>query len=252
MEEVTYEVAKLLARIHRPLIGQSPYHTKNTKDFLEQVKIIMLEEGECINSCDVNAVFTSVPMGPAINTIRNRPEPSAVLYKRASMSINHIIILLDFDIKNTYFLFQSRFYEQVQGASMGSCVSPIVANFLWRTLKPMPSVHQPILPRLWRSYVNDTLVILETVHKKQFLEHINSIHPCVKFTTEETRPDGSIPFRHPKHIRTRQNALHNSVQKMYHTDHDLYWTASTTLLLSIVSLTPSHRVRTVCSNPLLL
>ena len=35
---------------------------------------------------------------------------------------------MEFCFKNTYFSFQGQFYEQVEGAAMGSPVSPIVAN----------------------------------------------------------------------------------------------------------------------------
>ena len=39
-----------------------------------------------------------------------------------------IILLLEFCLKNMHFSFQEQFYEQVEGAAMGSPVSPIVAN----------------------------------------------------------------------------------------------------------------------------
>ena len=44
------------------------------------------------------------------------------------MSIQNIVTLLEFCLKNTYFLFQGRYYEQVQGAAMGSPISPLIAN----------------------------------------------------------------------------------------------------------------------------
>ena len=36
---ISYEVAKELARIIRPLVGSSPSHIKNTGDFIEQIKV---------------------------------------------------------------------------------------------------------------------------------------------------------------------------------------------------------------------
>ena len=36
--------------------------------------------------------------------------------------------LLGFCLHNTYFSFQNKFYEQVEGVAMGSPISPIVAN----------------------------------------------------------------------------------------------------------------------------
>ena len=44
------------------------------------------------------------------------------------MKVEHIISLLELCLKTTYFQFQGRFYEQIQGAAMGSPISPIVAN----------------------------------------------------------------------------------------------------------------------------
>ena len=69
-----YEVAKELSRILRPLVGKSPHYIKNTGDFVQQVKGITLKPGECITSYDVSALFTSVPIGPAINIIRRKVE----------------------------------------------------------------------------------------------------------------------------------------------------------------------------------
>ena len=44
------------------------------------------------------------------------------------LAVSDIILLLEFCFKNTYFSFQDQFYEQVEGATMGFPVSPIVAN----------------------------------------------------------------------------------------------------------------------------
>ena len=44
------------------------------------------------------------------------------------IGIDDIILLLEFCLKSTYFSFQGQFFEQVEGAAMGSPVSPIVAN----------------------------------------------------------------------------------------------------------------------------
>ena len=44
------------------------------------------------------------------------------------MTVNNITCLLEFCLNSTYFTFQEKFYEQVEGAAMGSPISPIVAN----------------------------------------------------------------------------------------------------------------------------
>ena len=48
------------------------------------------------------------------------------------------------------------------------------------------------LPRIWKRYVDDTCVFIDSARKEEFLEHINSIDPHIQFTTEDVKPDGSI------------------------------------------------------------
>ena len=139
---VSYETAKQLARILKPLVGKSSYNVQNTSDFVQQLRNIQLQQQECIISYDVKALFTSVPIEPAIEIIKKQLEDDKELQQRTSMTVNHIICLLEFCLKNTYFIFQGRYYEQVEGAAMGSPISPIVANLYMEALKyKLPTQH---------------------------------------------------------------------------------------------------------------
>ena len=132
---VTYGVAKELAKILKPLVGKSPHHVSSTQDFVEQAKHITLAPGECLNSYDVSALFTSVPVDLALNIIKDLLEKDHTLKERTVREVNDIILLLEFCLKNIYFSFQDQFYEQVEGATMGSPVSPIVANLYMEYLE---------------------------------------------------------------------------------------------------------------------
>ena len=132
---VTYGVAKELAKILKPLVGKSPHHIHSTQDFVEQAKHFKLESGECLSSYDVSALFTSVPIDPALKIIKDLLVKDNTLKERTVMEVGDIILLLEFCLKNTYFSFQGQFYEQVEGAAMGSPVSPIVANLYMEYLE---------------------------------------------------------------------------------------------------------------------
>ena len=86
----TYETAKELAKILKPLIGKSPHHVYNNKDFLESIKDIKVEEDECIMSYDVSALLTSIPIDTIINTIKKQLEDDKDLHSRTNMTIKHI------------------------------------------------------------------------------------------------------------------------------------------------------------------
>ena len=132
---VTYGVAKELAKILKPLVGKSPHHVNSTQDFVEQAKHITLAPGECLSSYDVSALFTSVPVDPALNIVKDLLEKDHTLKERIVMEVSDIILLLEFCFRNKYFSFQDQFYEQVEGAAMGSPVSPTVANLYMKYLE---------------------------------------------------------------------------------------------------------------------
>ena len=68
---VTYQTAKELSKILKPLVGKSPHHVHNNEDLLQHLKGIQLGPDEVIISYDVKALFTSVPIKPALTIIEN-------------------------------------------------------------------------------------------------------------------------------------------------------------------------------------
>ena len=127
-DSVTYGLAKVLTRVLKPLVGKSPYHIQSTMDFVNRAKGVTLLPEECLCLYDVFALFTSVPIDPALNIIKDLLEKDDTLWDRSVLSVQNIIEFLGLCLHNTYFSFQNKFYEQVKCAAMGSALSPIVAN----------------------------------------------------------------------------------------------------------------------------
>ena len=186
-------MAKELAEILKPLVGKSPHHINSTQDFVEQVKHITLAPGECLSSYDVSALFTLIPIDPALNIIRDLLDKDHTLKESTVLVVSDIILLLEFCPKNTYFSFQDQFYEQVEGAAMGSPVSPIIANLYMEYLEQKALSTAPT-PRFWHRFVDDTFAIHKEVNKQDFLQHINSVDPAIRFTVKDSKEDGSNPF----------------------------------------------------------
>ena len=42
-------------------------------------------------------------------------------------------------------------------------------------------------PSLWKRYVDNTFLVIKSVYKDEFLDHINSVDQCIHFTLEDTR-----------------------------------------------------------------
>ena len=93
---ISHNTAKELAKILKPLVGLSTHHLQNTKDFIQQLKDVRLQQDESIISYDAKALFTSVPIQPVLNIIKNKVENDKDLKQRTSMTVGHITSLLEY------------------------------------------------------------------------------------------------------------------------------------------------------------
>ena len=122
---------------------------------------------------------------------------------------------------------------------MGFPVGPIVANLYMEYLEQKALSTAPHPPRFWCRYVDDTFVIHKEANKQGFLQHINSVDLAIKFTVEDNKEDGSIPFLD---IIVKPEA--DAVYPLLCTGSQFIQTstysgiATTTSLPNLVSLTP--------------
>ena len=102
--------------------------------------------------------------------------------------------------------------------------------------------------------MDGTFVIHKEVNKWGFLQHIKSVDPAIRFTVEDNKEDGSIPFLDTIVKQEADGSLSITVyRKPMHTDQYLQWDSHHHLSakFSVIN-TLSHRAKTVCSSPVLL
>ena len=137
---------------------------------------------------------------------------------------------------------------------MGSPVSPIVANLYMECFGRKALSSAINLPRAWFMFVDDMWVIQKQAHKQEFLDHINSVDPAIKFTVEGTQANEVIPFLDTLVTPLADNSLSFQVyRKPTHTDQYLQWDSHHSLSskYSVIG-TLTHRAKVVCTNSELL
>ena len=92
---------------------------------------IKLSFDEIIMSYDVKALFTSVPIKPALKIIRKLLEEDQTLHQRTSMTVNIVTCLLEVCLSSTYFTFQDNFYEQVGKSCYGLSHQSYKSKFVY-------------------------------------------------------------------------------------------------------------------------
>ena len=190
----TYLLAKMLAGILTPLAGSTNSFVKNSPEFA-QVRNIDLQQDETLVSFDVVSLFTRVPIDDALQAISSHLTQDDTLEDRTAIPVPDICRLTELCLRSTYFMFDSTFFEQVEGAAMGSPLSPVVANLFMEAFEKRALESAVLRPRLWLRYVDDTFVLWPHSAEEldAFQDRLNSQHPAIQFTMEK-ESDGKIAF----------------------------------------------------------
>ncbi|KAF2887701.1 hypothetical protein ILUMI_18473 [Ignelater luminosus] len=99
-------------------------YVKKTGHFIELLKKETVQSDHLLVSFDVVSLFTNVPVGETLKIIRRKHKPP-----------DHIIDLTKHCLKNTYFIYKDERYKQIEGALMGSPLSPVIADLFMEDLE---------------------------------------------------------------------------------------------------------------------
>ena len=137
------------------------------------------------------SLFTGVPVDEALPVISKRLQQDDTLKDRTSIPIPNLCALVELCLKSTYFQFGESYYEQVEGAAMGSSLSPIVANIFMEDLETLALETAAWKPKMWRRYVDDVLIVWRHGDQllQKFHQHLNKQNPLIQFTVERESED---------------------------------------------------------------
>ena len=118
-----YDLVHFLCDFLSPVVPDH-YFCKDTFPFVSQIKSANLS-GKFLVSYDINSLFTNIPLQEiihiAINLIFNHNSNLNITKKELKK-------LFLFAISQTHFLFNGKFYNQIDGVAMGSPLAPVLAN----------------------------------------------------------------------------------------------------------------------------
>ena len=125
----TYNTAKFITKILQNYCGKISSFVKDSTNFIKKTKHFTINpEEETVASFDVSALFTSIPVPVALQVINSKIFTYTNFVNVCKIPTEELIKLLEFIITNCIFCFNKKFYKQLQGAAMGSPVSPVIAN----------------------------------------------------------------------------------------------------------------------------
>ena len=106
-------------------------------------------------------------------------------------------VLFLFATSQTHFIFNSKFYNQIDGVAIISHLAPVLANiFMGFYESEWLEEYTLNKPRFYLRYVDDILVAFDKEQDSfNYLNFLNNRHPNIKFTREK-QISHSIAFLH--------------------------------------------------------
>jgi hypothetical protein len=152
---------------------------------VDSIKNLNVNENSYMTRFDVTSLYTNVPVLETIKILCEKAFAKTSFFHGFNRKTFEELLTLS--VSQTYFLFNSILYQQIDGLSMGNPLAPTLANiFLCNLenefLEACPAAFRPIF---YKRYLDDTFVIFkEKQHARLFLDFINNFHGNIEFTMD--------------------------------------------------------------------
>ncbi|XP_065652825.1 uncharacterized protein LOC136080142 [Hydra vulgaris] len=150
-----YKLAKHLSDLLSPYLPKH-YTTFDSFSLVEDLKQVDVTN-KFIVSYDVENLFTNIPLNETINIA------TELFFKDIRskyFSKTHFKKLLQISTSGSHFLFNGKFYDQLDGVAMGSPLAPILANmFIGFHEQTWVNNCSSSIPIFYKRYVDDIIAI---------------------------------------------------------------------------------------------
>ena len=236
----TYITAKFITKILQNYCGKTSSFVKDSTEFIHKIKHLSINpEEETLVLFDVSTLSTIIPVPDALQVINSKMSTYTSFTNVCKIPTEKFIKHLEFTITNCIFCFNKKFYKQLQDATMGSPVCPVIANIYMEHFESSAISTSPALIKWWFRYVDDDVhsaTMKDLVNKHQ--EHLTSIDPCIKFTIELPGTDG-LPFLDTVTKPTPNSTESTVYRKPTHTDRYLDYNSNPLISAKLSVITPS-------------
>ena len=123
-------------KIISPLAGKSLLYVKNSAHFVDRISNVPIRSNQMV-SLDVVSLFTKVPTDETFAVVRDKLTADPLLEERTCIPIDYLMEMLTFCVETTHFGMGSDIYRQEEGLTMGSPLSPVLANIYMEYFEEM-------------------------------------------------------------------------------------------------------------------
>ena len=182
----TERISGLVDFFLNPYVPKLPSYIKDTTHFVSVIKEFPpIDDNTLLVTLDVTSLYTNIPNEEALTvayqTLRDNRNDAL-----EALSNKDLTYLLKLVLTCNNFEFNGQNYLQIQGVAMGTKVAPTIANLVMGHFEQQFVYTYPLQPSLWLRFIDDNFMIWPhgPAALEDFIKHLNSVHPSLKFTFE--------------------------------------------------------------------
>ena len=250
VEKIDLLVSRVLTQI-TPLLS---YRAKDATEFKTRLRSLNTPPaGSFMTSLDIVNMYPSMPTNErAMQVIGRYLETHQNNINLFGLTVDHIIQLLTFVLKNTYISYNNRFFIQESGVGTGNHSSGPYAEIIvdWTYEEAMMVTN--MRPRGLTLYVDDAWMLWCDSRNRfdLFKAALNKIWATVKFEEEMEGTDKSINFLDLTITRTAEGLKYTFFQKSTNSGRYLHFTSHCAISTKLnIIKSETRRVINNCSDP---
>ena len=203
-------------------------------------------------SFDVDSLFTNIPLRETINIcIQSLFRNCTEVY---GFNRPNFTKLLELASLNSFFMFDGKYYQQVESLGMGIPLGPTFANVFMCHHESQWIDDCPLSfkPAQYLRYIDDSFLLFKNKNQcLQFFRYLNNKHPNINFTVEHEN-NGTLSFLDVKLERQGSNILSSVHRKPTYTGlGSSFFSFSAYKFKTNVIQTLLYRAYNICSNHVL-
>ena len=157
-----------------------PSYVKHTNNFINKINNQNIPKESIFVALDVKSFYTSIPNPEGIAAVKKAHER----YQHKTVPTKVITTFLALILTLNNFIFNSKFYLQIKGCTMGTICGPPYANIFMALFKE--KIIYPLIRNATTVYLRyiDGIILLWARSENElltFFEKLNQQHPSIKF-----------------------------------------------------------------------
>ena len=141
----------------------------------------------------VTSLYTNIPIIDTLNIIKDYVNNDDQFTRKTAIPQDKFLDVVHLVLATTWYTFNSQFYQQTNGVTMGGPSSSTTAEIYMHAYECTAITTALHSPKIWERFVDDVYSIFKCKYLKNFFHHINNLHQNIKFTMEEER-NGELAF----------------------------------------------------------